>query len=50
MCIVRKVQESMSDGCGRHGQLKEPKEWYRVYSLYGMCQELSEKGTVRLNE
>lgn len=32
----------MPNGCRRYRQLKETKEWYRMYSLYGMRQELPE--------
>ena len=44
---LRQVQKGLPYGSRYDGQLEKKKERHGVYSLYGMCEKLSQRRTVK---
>ena len=48
MRILRKMQTGLPDGCRCYRQFQKEEERNRMYSVHGMCKELSEEGIVNI--
>ena len=40
----------MSDECGCYGQFKKKREWDGMHFVYGVCQELPKRRSMRIGK